>query len=204
MTLQPQTILLVGAPGSGKGTQYTLLREYLLKQDPSRQIIDVQTGQLLRDYITEHEGESFFASRIKEVQYAGNLQPPFIPIHVWTSVFLQNDINDNKHILIDGIPRAITEAYVLDSVFYFFKRTHLTVIYFEVDESQLRARLMGRGRHDDTEEVIVRRMTEYYTHTVPVIEYLKQSRLYNLHTLNADRPIEDIHNDIVAIVEASQ
>lgn len=88
---------------------------------------------------------------------------------------------DAKGIVLDGFPRTIKQAETLDKVFFKKKIKISLVISIEVEEEELKRRIMGRaedsGRSDDKPEIIKRRIQVYHEQTKPVIDFYKQNHL---------------------------
>ena len=142
MTLQ--TFIIIGRSGSGKGTQADLLQEYIKKQDSETEILYVESGDEFREFL---KSDSYSSKLAKEVNTKGELQPAFLAIWVWAD-YLTKNLNDKKHLILDGTPRKLNEAHVLDGAFSFYKRSNVNVIYINVSEDWATNRLKDRQRSD--------------------------------------------------------
>ncbi len=190
--MTPQTIILFGPSGSGKGTQAKLLIEKLKKEN-EREIIYLETGQRFRDFSEE---ASVTARKTKEIMKNGGLLPEFLPIWIWTEYFIRH-VSGDEHMILDGLSRRSHEAPILDSAMKFYERKTPKVISIEVSKEWAKERLLGRGRSDDNGKDIESRINWYYENVIPAIEYFKNNSYYTVHTIDGEQSIEDVHNDIV-------
>ncbi len=168
--MQPFTILFIGPQGSGKGTQIELLTKLFRDADPSRRVIDVQTGRRFRALATK--GEGFTERKVGETVDSGILQPLFLSVLLWGDAFREH-ADPDCHILIDGFPRTRAEADVFESALSFYKRDHLVVINLEASEDIVRERMKKRARSDDTDASIEARLAWYREETIPVLAYYR-------------------------------
>lgn len=195
--MQPQTFIFFGPSGSGKGTQAKLLQEVLKQKDPERKILYIETGKKFRELA---EGDSFTAKEIKKVVDSGELLPGFLPIWVWTGLMMEN-ITGNEHIFMDGLSRQPEEAPVLDSAIKFYKRENPIVVSIEVSNEWATKLLKGRGRSDDTDEEIKKRLSWYKENVVPAIEYFKNNPYYKFIPINGEQTIEEVHQEIMEKIQ---
>ena len=192
--MSPQTFILFGASGSGKGTQAQLLIDYLEENDKDRQTIYIETGQKFRDFIESEK--SLTIDLTKEVMTTGGLLPEFLPIWMW-SEFLIKNITGNENLILEGLSRREHEAPVLDSAMKFYKREKPNVISIEVSKKWSTERLLARGRGDDNEADIAKRLDWYYENVMRAIEYFKNDSYYNFISINGEQTIEKVHTDIM-------
>ncbi len=169
--MQPYTIIFVGPQGSGKGTQIERLRAVLKERDPERRVVDIQTGRRFRALAAKQEG--YTEKEIHRTLDTGILQPLFLSVVLWGDAF-HHHADPDAHLLIDGFPRTIHEAHVLESALTFYKRSPLTVIHLDTPEEVVRERMVSRARPDDTPGSIEARLRWYREETVPVVEYYRQ------------------------------
>lgn len=191
--MQPQTIIFFGPSGSGKGTQAKLLQKVLEEKNPERKILYIETGKRFRELA---EGDSFTSKEIKKIVERGELLPEFLPIWVWTGLMMEN-ITGDEHIFMDGLSRQPKEAPVLDSAIKFYKRQNPLVISIEVSDEWATKLLKGRGRNDDTDEEIKKRLAWYKENVVPAIEYFKNNPDYKFISINGEQSIEEVHQEIM-------
>ena len=191
--MQPQTFIFFGPSGSGKGTQANLLQEEIAKKDPERKILYIETGKKFRELA---QGDSFTAQKIKEVIESGGLLPEFLPVWVWTGIMIDN-IKGNEHIFMDGLSRQPKEAPVLDSAIRFYNRQNPTVISIQVSNEWATKLLKGRGRSDDNDEEIKKRLSWYHENVGPAIEFFKSNPYYRFISINGEQTIEEVHAEIM-------
>lgn len=189
----PQTFIFFGPSGSGKGTQAKLLQEELKKKDPNRNILYIETGQKFRDLAL---GDSFTAKEINKIIDHGDLLPEFLPIYVWTGFMMEN-ITGDEHIFMDGLSRQPNEAPVLDSAMRFYKREIPFVISINVSDEWATGLLKNRGRSDDTDAEIKKRLDWYHKNVVLAITYFKNNPHYKFIPINGERSIEEVHQEIL-------
>jgi adenylate kinase len=196
MTLQ--TFIIIGRSGSGKGTQANLLQEYIKKQDSKTEILYAESGDEFREFLKSDN----YASRLaKEINTKGLLQPAFLAIWIWSSYLVKN-LNNKKHLILDGTPRKLNEAYVLDEAFSFYKRGNVNALYINVSAGWATERLQDRHRADDTNEGIKKRLDWFDTETMEAIDFYKNNPNYNFLEINGEQSIEDVHNEIVSKLKA--
>ena len=175
-----KNILILGKPGSGKGTQGKLLAEEL-----GYDLVDA--GHILR---TEQKKNTPLGKEIGLIIDDGNLLPDDM-----INEIISNHIG-NKHncgFIFDGYPRTNNQAdklaELMDVDYVFF---------LEVDEDILVERILKRGessgREDDQhEDIILQRLENYHNLTKPVKDYYKDQ----LTVIDGNKPISEIHEDII-------
>lgn len=158
-------VVLFGAPGSGKGTQSTMIAEkYGLKH--------LSTGELLR---TEVAKGTPLGTKIDSFIREGNLVPDELIIDLLTSVLKQN--RTAKGFIFDGFPRTTAQAEALRNMLN-QQGTDIKLMFnLDVSEEELVQRLLYRGissgRTDDNYETIQHRIRVYHEKTAPVKAYYK-------------------------------
>ncbi len=188
-----QSFIFIGISGSGKGTQADLLGKHLKSKDPSRGLLYVQTGAELRQFI---QGPSLTQKIAKEIYLTGALQPEFVAIYQWVKALVER-YTGNEHLIFDGMPRKVHEAGVFHSILDFYKLEKPWVINIKVSHDESLKRLMLRKRLDDTEEDIRVRLSWFEKEVVPTIEYFQNNPAYRFLSIEGERSIEEIHQDIV-------
>jgi adenylate kinase len=191
--MQPQTFIFFGPSGCGKGTQAKLLMEEIKNKDPERKILYVETGQKFREIA---QWTSYTAQKVKGLMESGSLAPVFLPIWIWTEYLMEN-LTGDEHIILDGVSRRLVEANVLDSALKFYERKNMTVISFEVSDEWAKKLMRGRGRLDDNEEEMNKRLAWYKENTVPAIEYFKNDPDYHFISINGEQSIEEVHKEVI-------
>jgi len=195
--MQPQTIIIMGPSGSGKGTQASLLCNYLEQQEPDRDVLYVRVGKRFRDLAEE---KSLTARLIDGYINEGLLVPEFLTVWAWSQALIL-DCKNNQDLIFDGTPRRLKEADMLQGALRFYKRENPLVIVLSVSKEWSRERLSERKREDDVDvRDVERRLKWYDTDVIPVIAYFKEAEGYEVIEINGEQPIEAVHHDIVAEV----
>jgi adenylate kinase len=200
MIATPYTIIFIGPQGSGKGTQIELLGRVLKEKDPTNRVVDIQTGRRFRALAAKMEG--YTERRVHETLDSGMLQPLFLSVMLWGDAFHQH-VDPECHVLIDGFPRTVHEARVLESALNFYKRNHLIVINLSADEAVVRERMVKRARKDDTETSIEARLAWYREETVPVLAYFKERAHTVVLDCDGTKSIGDVHTEILSLLSLS-
>ena len=107
--MNPQTFIFIGRSGCGKGTQADLLQQKLREKTPETPIFYLETGERFREYI---QSETYSSNLSKDVMEKGGLQPEFLAVWNWSSLFVEK-MQGNEHLVLDGTPRKLDEAEVL-------------------------------------------------------------------------------------------
>ena len=211
-------IVMLGAPGSGKGTQAKLLAEkYKLPQ--------ISTGDMLREAVTEG---TTLGRQAKAAMDAGQLVSDDIVLSTIKERVTRPDAR--KGFILDGFPRNLQQAEAMDQLLTALGRPLNLALLVAVDVDALIQRLVGRRtclscgqmynvfyapphiegrcdacggrlrhRGDDNEETIGNRLRVFETHTLPVIEYYKE--LGMLRTVQGVGEISDIFKAVTKIME---
>ncbi|MEH2626156.1 adenylate kinase [Bradyrhizobium sp. AZCC 1719] len=167
-------LILLGPPGSGKGTQaQRLVQRY--------GIVQLSTGEMLRAAVA---AETPVGLKAKDLMANGQLVPDEIVVGIISDRIDQPDAG--KGFVLDGFPRTVPQAEALDEL---LKKKHLrldAVVELRVNESALLQRvetrvaeMLARGeevRVDDTPEVLTKRLAAYRSQTEPLIHYYSERR----------------------------
>lgn len=195
--MTPKTFIFIGPSGCGKGTQVKLLREYLTKKDSAREQFYLQTGNIFREFV---KGDTWAASVARGAMEAGERQPDFLAMWMWSDVFVKN-LHGNEHLILDGSPRSLNEARNLDIAMKFFKRSQPIVIHMNVSADWALEHLLGRaeqeGRADDKEEAIRKRIAWYERDVLPAVEFYRRDRDYDFIEIDGERSVADVHREII-------
>jgi adenylate kinase len=189
----PQTFIFFGPSGSGKGTQAKLLIEEFKKRDAGGKILYLETGEKLREFAEE---ASTTSNLVKEVLSKGELLPEFLPIWIWTEYFVRH-LSGDEHLFIDGSPRRLDEAEMLNDAIRFYKRESPTIVSIGVSHNWAKDRLTARGRGDDNDAEITKRLDWYDQNVLPAIEYFKNNPYYRFISINGECSIEEVHKDLM-------
>ncbi len=193
MGIQSYVFIFIGRSGCGKGTQADLLMKYLKKVDPDREIVNLETGKLYREFI---QGLTPTQQLSKKINMAGGLQPEFLTISRWADFFIHN-LKTDVHLVMDGTPRKYSEAFTLDSARTFYNWTKPHVLYQNITREEAMRRLLSRGRSDDTKEAIEKRLDWFDTDVARALTYYEDNGDYFFHDIDGHRPIEQIHDIIL-------
>lgn len=192
--------MFMGRPGCGKGTQAALLMEVIKKLDPTRQLLTIETGAILRKF---NQGPTYTAEIARKVMDAGGLLPEFMPILMWANT-LAEQFKGDQHVFIDGSPRKLLEAQLLESALPFYG-LDCHVIYLDVHHEESKKRLLLRGktsgRKDDNEASIERRKAAYEKDTHPAVEYLQGRPNMHFHSVDGIGTIQEVHERIMKALD---
>jgi adenylate kinase len=191
----PRTFVFVGRSGCGKGTQATKLLEVLKVKDPTRLQLYIETGKNFRSFV-EHPG--FTSNLTKEFLNSGRRLPDFMAVWNWGRI-LVDQYTGEEHLVFDGVARSKPEAEMLATAAPFYNWVDPTIIHVAVSNEWSRARLLARGRGDDREEDIQRRLAWFDAEVVPGLEYFKTNPTFKFVEVFGERPIEVIHQDILKL-----
>ena len=182
-------IVLLGAPGSGKGTQTdAIIARY--------GVSTVATGDLLR---AEVAAGTELGQRAKPYMDAGELVPFDIVLGMIENGLKTLATTNPKGFMMDGFPRDLAQAEALDQILAKINQPLDLVLFFEVDYEEIVKRLLGRGRADDNEETIRNRLRVYEEKTAPLIDYYNRKGL--LRTVKGTGTIEEIGARIRAVLD---
>lgn len=193
--MEPLTIIFIGPQGSGKGTQIEKLREVMAIKDPLRRVVDIQTGRRFRALAARHE--TFAERKVATTLDTGVLQPDFLTHILWGQAML-DQLDPLCHLLIDGFPRTVIQAHVLEDALTFFERPAVHVINLEAPDEVVRTRMQERARADDTPDSIENRLRWYYDETMPVLAYYRGRPSTHVHNIDATATVAGVHDQIVA------
>ena len=156
-------IVLLGAPGSGKGTQAVLLVKKL-------GLPHISTGDLLR---SAAEAGTELGRKARIVIDRGELVSDDIMLGLITERLSRDDARNG--FILDGYPRNITQAKALDRMLERQGQFMVEVLHIDVDDELVAQRIASRakeqGRSDDVEEVVRNRLRIYAELTAPVVDY---------------------------------
>jgi adenylate kinase len=205
-------IVLFGAPGAGKGTQAKeLIDKYGIPQ--------ISTGDLFREAIGN---KTELGMKAKEFMDNGQLVPDSLTMSIVEERFKQPDCQNG--FILDGFPRTVFQAEELDKMLSKMGKKIDKVVALEVRDSEIVERITGRRiskstgkiyhikhnppidekledlyqREDDTEEIVVKRLTAYKTQTAPVLDYYKSQD--KVISIDGEQEVSKITADIMNIL----
>jgi adenylate kinase len=190
----PYTIVFIGPQGSGKGTQIERLSALLKSRDPGRKVVDIQTGRRFRALAAREE--NFTERAVQKTLNTGILQPLFLSVVLWGDA-MHEHLDHDAHLLIDGFPRTVNEARVLESALVFYERQPLHIINLDTPEPIVRARMQSRARPDDTPDSIEARLCWYREETVPVLDYYRNRPDTTVVDVDGCASIDGVQEQIV-------
>ncbi len=196
--MQPKTVIFIGPQGSGKGTQIEQLNKKMTERDPMRRVVDIQTGRRFRALAAKHE--TFAERKVNQTLDMGILQPDFLTYILWGEAML-DQLDPMSHLLIDGFPRTVKQAEVLEDALEFFERDQVDVINLDTPEEVVRQRMHDRARADDTDESIEARLRWYREDTLPVLDYYRVRPDTKVHDLDGTQSIEGVQAQILTALE---
>lgn len=199
MQNQPINVIFIGRSGCGKGTQAELLQKYLEARDGAGSCFYVYTGDKFRNLIKR---EDIMTARFlkDKVIDQGAKAPDFLAVWAWGSRFVE-EMEPARHVLMDGSPRTMFEAFLLDDAFEFYERKNVYPIFLDVLPEEVTRRLKLRGRADDTDPQIKNRLAFYDEYVVPAVEYYdlkSKNKLIHIDGNSNDR--EEIHKNILKAI----
>ncbi len=208
--------IILGPPGSGKGTQAAKLAE-------KKGLVHLSTGDILRNAV---KNETELGLKAKSYMDAGDLVPDDLILGI-----IKERIESNNNVLFDGFPRTVPQAEGLDLMLAETGSGINVVLDLDVSDQEVINRLSGRyfcsscqatynypnklpkregvcdkcgialsKRKDDTEEVVKNRLNVYKELTQPLQDYYKKQGL--LKTVNGEGNIEAVFNDLVSILDS--
>jgi len=190
---EPQVFLLMGRSGCGKGTQSKLLIKHL-RDNNLGETVYVYTGERLRNFAEKEEN---FAARLaKSKMKDGDLLPSFLAVWLWSGALIEG-IDENNTVIIDGSPRTLLEALMMDDAMKFYGRSNVIPIFLETSEEWSTQRLLGRGRNDDNLKSIKKRLAYFEKDVAPVIDYYEKESKHKLIKVNGEQSVEDVHREIL-------
>lgn len=175
-------IILTGVAGAGKSMQGKILAD-------EHGYAWISTGEILRVLVT---------GKRRQEMLQGKLLSDEEMITILDKVF--DLIDPSQEFVLDGFPRTIPQAdWLLEQVKN--GRFSLTaIINLDASENVVRARLMSRGRQDDTDEAINKRFHEYQTVTLPILDHFKSEGV-TVYNIDAAQKPRTVHDEIVQHID---
>ena len=179
-----QRLLFLGPPGAGKGTQAQRLAA-------AHDLLHLSTGDLLR---AEVQARTPLGQEAEAVMARGELVSDQLVLAIVRSRLEAH----NGGWLLDGFPRNLPQAEALDALLSELHQEIELVVLLELDDGVLIARLLGRGRADDNEDVIRHRLAVYREQTAPLIQHYRERG--QLVAVEASGTVEEIGSRIEALL----
>jgi adenylate kinase len=187
-------LILLGPPGSGKGTQAKRL-------EARYGLVQVSTGEILREAIASG---SALGRQVKSTMDAGNLVDDELVLRVLEARLAQPDCEHG--VVFDGFPRTIPQAEALEKMCEANGYEINAVLELVVDDQVLLSRIEqrakeagdGQARSDDTVDILRSRLEAYHEWTAPIIPYYEAKGL--LHKVNGMREVHQVTEQIERII----
>ena len=185
-------LILLGAPGAGKGTQAEIISE-------KYNIPTISTGNIIRAAL---KNGTEMGLKAKSYIDAGNLVPDDVVIGIIKERLAEDDCHNGY--ILDGFPRTIAQAEALKVMLNERGQDVTAMIELDVPEDELMDRLIKRGqmsgRADDNEETIKKRLVVYNEQTSPLKEWYKKEGKHCY--INGLGDLDRIFADIVSAIES--
>ncbi len=182
-------IILLGPPGSGKGTQANFIQKRL-------SIPHLSTGDILRKAIKDR---TELGITVEKIMANGELVSDEVVLNVIRDRVIQDDCKSG--FILDGYPRNIKQAKSLNIVLEEINKEINKIILLDVNFDSLKSRISSRNkentaetRADDTSEVLIKRVEEYKNQTAPLENYYKNNK--NFNKINGMESISDVSINI--------
>jgi adenylate kinase len=183
-------LILLGPPGSGKGTQAEFIVNVF-------ELNHISTGNCLRKEIAE---QTELGKKVQNIMAAGHLVDDEI-VNAMIANYIKNN-SGAKGFLFDGYPRTIAQAEYLDQLLSGLEIPIVSAINLDVPDDELVRRIVYRGqasgRDDDNEETARERINEYSRKTKPLIDfYTHQGKVEHLHGIRSIKETNDLVKKII-------
>lgn len=181
-------LIFLGPPGAGKGTQAQILAHLL-------QIPHISTGEILRENVAQ---ATPLGTQAQSYMDRGELVPDELILAMVKERLSQPDAQSGW--LLDGFPRNVTQATFLDQLLQGIGQSYDTTINLEVPDEVIIERLLARGRKDDNEAVIRRRLAVYREQTAPLIDFYQSKQ--QLVSVNGNQSLEQVSTQLKQLIPA--
>lgn len=194
LSTERSVVVLLGAPGCGKGTQAQRLAKEL-------KIPHISTGDLFRENISQNTA---LGKQAKSYTEAGQLVPDALVLDMLSDRISRPDCA--RGFLLDGFPRTIPQAAALDKLLT--TQDKFYAINLSVSDDVVKKRIEGRRnesaieRPDDNANVVDERLKVYHAQTAPLIDYYGQKN--RLHTINGEQTPDAVFQDLVQIFRGAK
>jgi len=188
--MKPINLIIFGRQGSGKGTQSSMVT----KEFGS---VHISTGDMLRAAI---EKGTEFGLQAKAVMDQGELVSDEVISGIVAERLSQSDVMQ-KGFLLDGVPRTLGQAESIITILEGLNLSLDLVLNLEVPIDEVTSRMMSRGREDDTEEAIARRLGLYEQETAPLFEFFSEKGVFEVvDGLGSETEVFDRLNAVITRV----
>jgi adenylate kinase len=184
-------VLMIGAPGAGKGTQAVRMAEHF-------GLVHISSGDLLRKHVA---AQTNIGRQISSYLANGDLVPDGIVMDLLRKPILA--ANAAGGYILDGFPRTVEQARAAHKVALELGVAVQVVVHLEVEREELMRRLLERGaqsgRSDDNAEVIAHRLDVYDTKTRPMLDYYAERE--ELVSVDGSQPVEEVTKAVIDALE---
>jgi adenylate kinase len=175
-------IILMGVAGAGKSVEGKRLSD-------EKGLPWLSTGEFLRILVTGQRRREMLAGKLLDDQEMIALADRIFRI-----------IDTKEEFILDSFPRTPDQAEWLYAQHKAGLLKITCILHLEASEAVVKERLLGRGRVDDTEDVISKRFAEYHSVTLPILHDLEAKGVKVTH-INSERDQEHVHADVLAALE---
>lgn len=186
-------IILLGAPGSGKGTQSVILNKKL-------GLVQLSTGEIIRENI---EKKTKLGVQVKNLVDNGEFVSDEIILSIISKRISEDDCG--KGFILDGFPRNLNQASKFDEILLQKDKKIDFVIELNVSKKNLYKRIENRAiesneaRADDKKDILINRLNIYDEQTKPLVPYYKRVKLH--YEVDGMKSIDEISLDIEKIIK---
>ena len=185
-------LILLGAPGAGKGTQAEIICE-------KAGIPAISTGNIIRAAL---KNGTEMGMKAKSYMDAGKLVPDDVVIGIIKERLAEDDCKNG--FILDGFPRTLPQAEALDAILAKNAEEVTATVSIMIPDAIIMERIKGRalkeGRADDaSEDVINNRIATYHNQTEPLIDYYRKSEKY--HEIDGIGTIEEVRDRIFSVMD---
>jgi adenylate kinase len=182
-------LLMIGAPGAGKGTQAVRIAQHF-------RVTHISSGDLLRKHVTE---QTSIGKQISRYMEAGDLVPDSVVMDLLRKPIVS--ANAAGGYVLDGFPRTLEQAEAAAGIGRETRTSAQAVVYLDAPADVLIGRLSGRGenRADDSEAVARHRLEVYAQHTQPLVDYYAARGV--LVKIDAAAPVDVVSQQIFAALD---
>ncbi len=181
-------LLLIGAPGAGKGTQATRLAEHF-------GIAHISSGDLLRGHVGD---ETSLGKQVQQYVSLGDLVPDQIVLDMLRKPIVEASARGGY--VLDGFPRTVEQAEIAYETARELGVAVQVAAYLDVPREELVRRLLARGRGgDDMQDVIEHRLEVYESRTRPMVAYYADREV--LVTVDGSKPEDEVTRELIHELE---
>lgn len=171
-------LIFLGPPGAGKGTQADALAHLC-------NVPHISTGETLRSAVVQ---QTNLGVKAQSYMDQGALVPDQLVLDLVRDRLNQSDVETGW--ILDGFPRNVSQAVFLDHLLQEIEQGCDHVVNLEVPDEVLVARLLNRGRKDDSDQVVRNRLQVYREQTAPLIDFYRDRQ--QLISVDGNRPVEQV------------